>query len=177
MVITSVADPGCSSRILDPNFSHLESRIRIKEFKYFNPKKWFLSRIRIRFKEFKYFKPKKWFLSSRKYDPGCSSRIRIRNTGDYQVTTCHRAIQRKQRFCTNIHAWLLGPDLDQDSESESTNAVELGSNPYPIQVRNAVLFLIQIGFRRNFATKQNTGAKGLCWLLPRDDIRYHRAKQ
>ncbi len=23
------------------------------------------------------FKPKKWFLSSRKYDPGCSSRIRI----------------------------------------------------------------------------------------------------
>jgi hypothetical protein len=31
---------------------------------------------RIRIKEFKYFNPKKWFLSSRKYDPGCSSRIR-----------------------------------------------------------------------------------------------------
>ncbi len=30
---------------------------------------------RIRIKEFKYFSPKKWFLSSRKYDPGCSSRI------------------------------------------------------------------------------------------------------
>jgi hypothetical protein len=31
-------------------------------------------------KEFKYFNhknPKKWFLSSRKYDPGCSSRIRM----------------------------------------------------------------------------------------------------
>ncbi len=28
-------------------------------------------------KNFKYFNPKKWFLSSRKYDPGCSSRIRI----------------------------------------------------------------------------------------------------
>jgi hypothetical protein len=28
-------------------------------------------------KEFKYFNPKKWFLSSRKYDPGCSSQIRI----------------------------------------------------------------------------------------------------
>ncbi len=28
-------------------------------------------------KEFKYFKPKKWFLSSRKYDTGCSSPIRI----------------------------------------------------------------------------------------------------
>jgi hypothetical protein len=35
------------------------SRIRIKEFKYLNPKKWFLS------------------VSSRKNDPGCSSRIRI----------------------------------------------------------------------------------------------------
>ncbi len=40
-----------------PNFSHPGSRIRIKEFKYCNPKK--------------------WFLSSRKYDPGCSSWIRI----------------------------------------------------------------------------------------------------
>jgi hypothetical protein len=45
------------SRIPDPNCFHPGSRIRIKEFKYFNPKK--------------------WFLSSRKYDPGCSSRIRI----------------------------------------------------------------------------------------------------
>ncbi len=27
--------------------------------------------------EFEYFNPKTWFLSSRKYDPGCSSRIRI----------------------------------------------------------------------------------------------------
>jgi hypothetical protein len=32
---------------------------------------------RIRIKEFKYFNPKKLLLSSRKYDPGCSSRIRI----------------------------------------------------------------------------------------------------
>ncbi len=30
---------------------------------------------RIRIKEFKYFNQKKWFLSSRKYDQGCSSRI------------------------------------------------------------------------------------------------------
>jgi hypothetical protein len=35
-------------------------RIRIKELKYFNPKK-----------------PLKWFLSPRKYETGCSSRIRI----------------------------------------------------------------------------------------------------
>ncbi len=32
---------------------------------------------RIRIKELKYFNPKKGFLSSRKYDPGCSSLIRI----------------------------------------------------------------------------------------------------
>jgi hypothetical protein len=32
---------------------------------------------RIRIKEFEYFNPKKLFLSSRKYDPGYSSRIRI----------------------------------------------------------------------------------------------------
>ncbi len=43
------------SRIPDPNCLHPGSRIRIKEFKY--------------------FKQKKLFLSSRKYDPGCSSRI------------------------------------------------------------------------------------------------------
>ncbi len=45
------------SWIPDPNFFHPGPRIRFKEFKYFNPKK--------------------WFPSSRKYDPGCSSRIRI----------------------------------------------------------------------------------------------------
>jgi hypothetical protein len=44
--------------IPDPNCLHPGSRIRIKEFTYFI-----------------YFDPKKWFLSSRKYDPGCSSRI------------------------------------------------------------------------------------------------------
>ncbi len=32
---------------------------------------------RIRIKEYKYFNPEIWFLNSRKYDPGCSSRIRI----------------------------------------------------------------------------------------------------
>ncbi len=66
---SSVADPGCLSldpgsdflppRIPDPNCLHPGSRILIKELKYFNPKK----------------KQKKWFLSSKKYDPGCSSRI------------------------------------------------------------------------------------------------------
>ncbi len=36
-----------------------------------------ISRIRIRIKVFKYFKPKKLFLSSRKNELGCSSRIQI----------------------------------------------------------------------------------------------------
>ncbi len=53
-----IPDPGSVFSIPDPNCLHHESRSRIKEFKYFNPQK-----------------TKKWFLSSRKYDPGCSSRI------------------------------------------------------------------------------------------------------
>ncbi len=92
-----IPDPGSEC-------SHPGSRIRIKEFEYFNPKKWFLSSRKydpgcsfripdpdplsripdpncshpgsmIRIKEFEHFNPKQWFLSSRKYDPGCSSRI------------------------------------------------------------------------------------------------------
>ncbi len=60
--LSSVADLGCLSRIrlfsiLDLGSEMFPSRIRIKEFKYFNPKK--------------------WLLSFRKYDPGCSTRIRI----------------------------------------------------------------------------------------------------
>jgi hypothetical protein len=38
---------------------------------FFHPGSW------IRIKELKYFNPTKWFPSSRKYDPGCSSRFRI----------------------------------------------------------------------------------------------------
>ncbi len=53
---TSLADPGGLSRISDLNFFHPVSRICIKEFKYFT---------------------QKLFLSSRKFDPGCSSRIQI----------------------------------------------------------------------------------------------------
>ncbi len=55
-----IPDPGSeffSPLFLKPNFFYTGSRmIRIKEFKYFNRKK--------------------RFLNSRKYDPGCSSRLR-----------------------------------------------------------------------------------------------------
>jgi hypothetical protein len=72
------------SRIPDPIFFHPGSAIRIKEFKYLNPQK--------------------WFLSSQKYDPGCffthpgtwiqrskSHRIRIRNTTYTCVFHCNYA--------------------------------------------------------------------------------------
>jgi hypothetical protein len=52
------------------------SRIRIFSIQIPDPK-FFHPGSRIGIKEFKYFKPKRLFLSSRKYDPGCSSRIRI----------------------------------------------------------------------------------------------------
>ncbi len=68
-----IPNPGSEfspSRIRDTHFFHLGSRICIKEFKYFNPKK--------------------WFLSSRKYDPGCSSRIRIPDTDFYPSRTPDR---------------------------------------------------------------------------------------
>jgi hypothetical protein len=54
------ADPGCLSRIRT-----FPSRIQGSK------------RFRIRIKEFKFFNLKELFLSSRKYDPGCSSRIWI----------------------------------------------------------------------------------------------------
>jgi hypothetical protein len=62
IVLNSVADPGWLSWIPDPTFFHPGS-----EF--------FPSRIRI--KEFKYFNSKNVFLSSTNYDPDCSSWIRI----------------------------------------------------------------------------------------------------
>jgi hypothetical protein len=63
----SVADPGCLSRIPDPTFFHPGSRIPNPNCSHPGS--------RIRIKEFKYFNQKKWFLSSRKYDLGCSFRI------------------------------------------------------------------------------------------------------
>jgi hypothetical protein len=46
---------------------------RIQDLTFFHPG----TGSRIRIKEFKYFNPKTWFLSSMKHDLGCSSRIRI----------------------------------------------------------------------------------------------------
>ncbi len=55
--VYSVADPGCLTRIPDPNFSHPGSRIRPS-------------------KNLSILTQKNWFLRSWKYDPDGSSRIR-----------------------------------------------------------------------------------------------------
>ncbi len=84
--ISSFADQGCLSQIPDPNFFHsrfpdegvqifsiLDPWSQIRFFSIWDPGS------RIRIKEFKYFNQKKWFLSSQKYDPNFPSRIRIRD--------------------------------------------------------------------------------------------------
>jgi hypothetical protein len=61
------------SQILDQNFFH--PGFLIPDLNFFHPRSWIPERI----KEFKYFNQKKWFLSSQKYDPSFTSRIRIPN--------------------------------------------------------------------------------------------------
>jgi hypothetical protein len=86
VIITSVTDQGCLSRIRDPNFFHPGSAL----------------------KNLSILNQKKLFLNSRKYDPGCSSRIqgskgtrsRIRNT-DHHVTSSlpakHTVLSKRER--------------------------------------------------------------------------------
>ncbi len=74
-----IPDPGARIRI----FSIPDPRFWIQIFSILDP--WSQIQIfsipdpgsRIHIEEFKYFNPKKWFLSSQKYDPGFQPRIRI----------------------------------------------------------------------------------------------------
>ncbi len=84
--ISSFADPGCLSRILDPGSIFFPSRIPDPASKFFSildpwSRIWIFSipdvGSRIHIKEFRYFSQKKWLLSSQKYDPGFPSRNRI----------------------------------------------------------------------------------------------------
>jgi hypothetical protein len=84
---TSVADPGCLSRIRifsipDPNCLHLGSLILItpKNLSILTPKK-----------------AKKWFLSCKKYDPGCSSRIPDPDAGFLPIPDSGSRIQGSKR--------------------------------------------------------------------------------
>jgi hypothetical protein len=67
---SSVADPGCLSRIPDPTFFHTGSRSELSPSRNPDPESASKNLINLTPK-----KTKKWFLSSRKYDPGSSSRI------------------------------------------------------------------------------------------------------
>jgi hypothetical protein len=77
---------------------------------------------RVRIKDFKYVNPKKWFLSSQKYDPGCSSRIRIlvfylsriqgskrHRNPDLGSTTlkCYKKSQNKVKLFIKVFAKIL----------------------------------------------------------------------
>jgi hypothetical protein len=73
MLFRSVADPGCLSRIPDPNFFHPGSRI--PDPNCFHPG------YRIGIKEFKYVNPKKWCISSLKYDLGWFFLLPIQDSG------------------------------------------------------------------------------------------------
>ncbi len=84
--ISSFADPGCLSQIPDPKsefFSIPDPGLWIQIFPILDP--WSRIQIfsipdpgsRIRIKEFKYFNKKKWFLSSQIYDSGFPPRIRM----------------------------------------------------------------------------------------------------
>ncbi len=72
----SVAHPGCSSRIPDPNFFHPWIRIRI--FPIPDPGS--------ASKNVSILNPKKLFPSPRKYDPGCSPRIRNLISYPFRIT-------------------------------------------------------------------------------------------
>ncbi len=84
--ISSFADPGCLSWILDPGSEFFPSRIPDSGSKFFpswipDPgSEFFPSRMldpRSASKNFSILTKKKWFLSSQKYDPGFPSWIRI----------------------------------------------------------------------------------------------------
>jgi hypothetical protein len=81
--ISSFADPGCLSPILDPGSEFFPSQIPDPGSKFFaswipDPgSEFFPSRILDPGCEFKYFNQKKWFLSSQKYDPSFRSWIWI----------------------------------------------------------------------------------------------------
>jgi hypothetical protein len=76
--------------IPDPNFFHPGSQILI----FFIPD----PGSRIRLKEFMYFNPQKWFLSTQKYDPGFSSQIRIPDPDFLPILDPGSRIQGSKRY-------------------------------------------------------------------------------
>ncbi len=60
------------------------------------------SRIRIRIKEFKYIEPKNMFLTSRKYDPGCRIQILIFFLSRIQESKRHRLLDPGSGYATPV---------------------------------------------------------------------------
>jgi hypothetical protein len=69
-VVISVADPGCLSRIQDPDQIFFQPGSRIRTVSISDPGSSSKNLSILTAK-----RAKKWFLSSKKYDPGCSTRI------------------------------------------------------------------------------------------------------
>ncbi len=95
------ADPGCLSRVLDPNFFYPRSRIQVQKD----------SGSASTWKEFKYFIPKNLFLSSRKYDPGCSYRIRISWFFTYHGSWIQGSKCSRARIRIRNTAWKLAAKI------------------------------------------------------------------
>ncbi len=82
----------------------------------------FLSRICIKF--FYVFEPKKLILSSRKYDPGCSSRIRIRNNDFwYEIEHPVFFLERRLNVVLNCIKKISTMKLAQDRDVLRTEFV------------------------------------------------------
>ncbi len=117
----SVVDPVSLSRIPDPNFFY-------PLYEFFHPGS------QIRLKEFKSFNPKKWFLSSRKFDLGCWSRI--------QGSKQHRIPDDPDpQHCKNLwirnNAHRSEGGYDLEDEACAPTAGRRGTGSPPLQVRLA----------------------------------------
>jgi hypothetical protein len=111
-----------------------------------------LSPSRIRIKDFKYFNPKKWFLSYRKYDPGCSSRIRMltfypsripdqKGTGSRILDSGSRIRIRNTAYIGSWFADLSSHELipEKDKKEEgSPDTSEVDSNTDQVERRRSV---------------------------------------
>ncbi len=125
----SVADP-------DPPDQHV-----------FGPPGSELSPSRIRMKEFKYFNPKKWILSSRKYDPGCSSRIWMLTLYPSRIPGSKRHRIPETQHCGQV------PGTTQ----KEVHWQAVGSKIYPTTLRirirpeSALFFRIRIHINQMFS--------------------------